>query len=531
MPSPAATAILNFGKLLWESSKAQRDEAKIGEVQEKLIWSLVSEKSSLLRASLRYNNAGINVEPMVLRAVSLVSYTTLCSARNAPTVAEIACAIAGDDPAKILEARETLSGLCVRGELVLAHKGGSNLQLGQRMLDYFAGGANTPPLVITESNLQQAMQGRTRPPTAQKRKTPARSPSFGNLPTAKALAQEISTVVIGLDQQVRTLSVRLALHMRRSQLIVGGRDPGSPNECLMFIGPSGCGKTWLAENAGRIGELPYASVSSGDLTAQGYVGVNVDETFRPLLAACSGNTEMARFGLMFYDEWDKKACRESTTRDVGGVCVQNEMLRLMEGCDVQVGGRRGGHDCVGVPFNTRGLMFLFGGAFVGLDDILGKRLTGGIGFGSGEQQSKRATALYDALEQFGMIPEFLNRLTGILVFPEPTVEQLIEIANQSVLPTFNRLLATCQMQIKVTQDAVALMAEAGWSSKTFARGLKSIVSRLTEELVFEEIQGSVRIGIKEVEAAITACGLATGSDPGKQLEHRNSVSSQDLAVV
>ena len=507
MPPQAAIQILNYGHLLWQNSQrsaSDREESKTKQAEEQLIALLYDDTSTTLRGVLNYSNNGKSIEPTVLRVLSLVAYTTLCSTRLGTTVAEIACGIRGDDPACVLEARRTISSLLLRRQLVLRDDHGDCVCLGKPMLAFFSGGADAPPLVPTEWSLREAR--RKTDLQSERRKTKSAAP----LPTAKDLVAEIGKVVIGLDGQVKTLACRLALHLRRASMIRAGQDSGGTNECLLCIGPSGCGKTFLAESAGRISGIPFASVSSGDITAEGYVGLSIEHTIRPLIDATNGDVGRARFGMVFMDEWDKKAATTSIScRDIGGACVQQEMLRIMEGADIQIGGRRGGIDQCGALFNTRGTMFTFAGAFVALNELLDKKSRGWIGFGDSRQDPRAADALYDGLEAYGMIPEFLNRLTGILVFPSPTTDQLATIATRSVIPSFNRLLSAFGAGIEMSDTAVALMAEWALETRTYARGIKSIVSSLVEDIVFAERKGPVQFGADDVRRAIQMAGSRT----------------------
>ena len=187
MSSKFATEILNFGKLLWDGQRnGQRNEKKIEEAEEKLIFLLVEEKSQLLRGALNYNNAGKNIEPLVLRSMSLVSYCTLCTPHNAPTVALVACTVAGSDTGRLLETREVLSRLCVKGDLLLATRVGSCLTLGPRMIEYFSGGSLASPVVLTESTIKKAVEKSLRKAAKQPVYRPQMAGQYGTQPLAIA---------------------------------------------------------------------------------------------------------------------------------------------------------------------------------------------------------------------------------------------------------------------------------------------------------------------------------------------------------
>ena len=380
------------------------------------------------------------------------------------------------------------------------------IELGSVMLDLLAGGKAAPPLTITERELWR--QWRKADVEANKRKAKA---SFENLPTAKQLAAKLSESVIGLDAQVRTFACRIALHQRRAGMIRTDNDPGSPNEALLFIGPSGCGKTYLAETAGRVCGLPFAASSATDMSCTGYVGLDVDDAIKAVITAANNDVEVARFGFTFIDELDKKRASnwEHGSRDVAGASVQQGLLRLIEGCEFQVGGRKGSFDWIPTNINTRGMFFIMAGAFVGLEELMGKIGAHGIGFGNRQDGSRQQQFLYDSLVEFGMIPELINRLSGILVFPAPTIAQLIQIAEHAVILSYQKLLVGCGANIEVSSDGIQLMAECALESKTYARGLKASVARLIEDAVFEERKGLIQFGATEVRQAVEAAGLGS----------------------
>ena len=303
-------------------------------------------------------------------------------------------------------------------------------------------------------------------------------------------------------------SCRLALHLRRAAMIRSNQDPGTPNECILLIGPSGGGKTWLVETAGRACGIPFASISATDITSEGYIGMGIDDGVKRLISDGNDDVEKARFGVLFVDEWDKKRSSnwEFGGRDVAGASVQQEVLRLIEGTVFQVGGRKGSWDWAPTTFNSRGTAFAFAGAFTGLQELLDKRGGHGIGFGPRQRASARCYLL-DALVDYGMIVEFVNRISTVLMLPEPTVGQLREIAVRSVIPAFNRILTTFGAGIEPDLDATTLMADIALETGTYARGIKSIVTQLVEDIVFEVQQGTIRLGVDDVRRAVEESGL------------------------
>ena len=500
MPSPAATAILQFGRTIHAEAQrpaAERDPQHVETAEARLIEQLATDDNPLLKPALMFH-VSKPLDPLVLRVLSLVAFIEL-GTNCCATVSDVANAVADHEPSKLLEARQTITRLLYAKRLSLQPD--TVLELGQPMLALLTGGGSAMPLAVTPRELQAHWQRAAA--AAAKRQAQADPQS---LPTARQLEALISQTVIGLQEQVRTVACRFALHLRRSALIRGGNDPGSPNECLLLIGPSGCGKTFLAECAGRVSGLPFGSVSATDMSAQAYIGLSVEDSIKPLITAAGGDAERARFGVALVDEIDKKAAAPTSWRDVGGSCVQQEFLRLMEGTTFQVGGRRGGFDDIPVQFNSRGTLFLFAGAYSGIERLMDKR-SNGIGFGGEAAGRRRQAALYEALEQYGMLAEWLNRLTAVLVFPEPTVAQLVDIANRSVIPSFNRLLVTCLCGIEPEPSAIRLLAQVARDSRTYARGLKSVIAKVVEDAIYDEKVGTLRISPTEIRRAIAAAGL------------------------
>ena len=133
--------------------------------------------------------------------------------------------------------------------------------------------------------------------------------------------------------------------------------------------------------------------------------------------------------------------------------------------------------------------------------------SGGIGFGGEAAGPRRQAMLYEALESYGMLPEWLNRLTAVMVFPEPTVDQLVDIANRNVIPSFNRLLVTCHCAVDVEPSAIRLLAEVARDSRTYARGLKAVIAKVVEDAVYDQQVGTLRISPPEIHRAIAAAGL------------------------
>lgn len=321
--------------------------------------------------------------------------------------------------------------------------------------------------------------------------------------TKQASAQEyfrrIRRSVIGLDPLVRSFSCQLVLHLRKAELLRRGNDPKIPMVMLM-IGASGTGKTHLAETAGRLSGLPFGASSATDITATGWSGLDISDVVQPMVKA-SASEAAAKAGICFIDEI---CSRRSTTgqHDPGGAPMQRCLLKMMEGTDNFImGGRRGSWDPP-TRLDTRGILWVMAGSFTGLAGVLAKQMTKNpMGFSvQGAWAKQRGSSIHEALVDWGIIPELVNRIGLIMCFPKPTVEQLMRIAISptGVIATFNALLKAGGLDIRLTAGAIRLMAEHALESETYCRGMKAIVSRLVEDLVFDGYTSTVTIGVERV---------------------------------
>ena len=381
VPNQTTIAILQYGKLLLEQQQRYcrgPDQERLQLAEGHLINLLQHDPSSWQKQIFRFNRQKA-IDPVALRILSHVAYLSLCTDQLGVSVAEVVGTLGGKDPARALETRQTISRL-LTGRRLVPVPNSQDIELGQPVLDYLAGGRNAPPLKPELGDWQRVS---CKGEVPRKGRRIERSVCFKDFPTPQQLAIRIATNVVGLDSEIRTVACRLAIHMRRAALIQQGKDPGSPNEALLFVGPSGTGKTWLAENAGRVCGLPFGAISSTDITSEGYIGMSTDDAIKQVIVAANNDIQRARYGICFFDEWDKKRSSgwEAGEVDISGASVQQSVLRLIEGCEFQVGGRRSSLDRA-VKIDTHGMFFVFAGAFNGLKDIVGKHGVQRIGFAS-----------------------------------------------------------------------------------------------------------------------------------------------------
>jgi hypothetical protein len=400
--SPTAIALLEFGRLIYEAERRRSDQdpSRRQQAEEQLLDMLRRDRSAWRKTDLHVDTASSNGS-ITLRVVAYVAYQQLCSTRLGAAVCDVVKAVAGDEPSAVLETRQTISRLLIEKQLELRNN--HSVELGKPILGFLAGGKDAPPLSLTEWDLQKAW---IRADLEAKRRRARESIQSANMPTAKTLAQMIAKEVVGLDDQVRTIACRLAMHIRRAALIRAAKDPGSPNEAILMIGTSGCGKTFLAETAGKACGVPFAAVDSTSLTAEGYVGLGCDDALKQAILAAKNDLELVRTSMLFFDEFDKRRSSgwDFGGRDVAGASVQQAMLRLLEGCEYQVGGRKGSYDWAPTVVNTRGMFFTLAGAFVGLDQLLGKHGAHGIGFGVQQDSSTSQAYLYEPCRNLDSFP-------------------------------------------------------------------------------------------------------------------------------
>ena len=323
--------------------------------------------------------------------------------------------------------------------------------------------------------------------------------------TARQIADKIAARVVGMEEggQLAVISGRLALHMRRAKLLAAGQDPGTPNEVVLVLGESSTGKSWLCETAGAALGLPHASANAAEMSASGYVGLSVEDGLRGLYLASKCRAEVCRFGVMTFDEITKKAGSQNESA-VNSTSVLNEMLRLVQGQETQVGGKRSGNE-PSFTVNTYGMFFFLCGHAPGLDHLIERKLGGkSIGFGTGKSRSGTRGILLDCLEHYGMPVEILNRLTAIVTTPTPSIQSLCKASTspKGIIQSYARLLDNGDFRFQ--EKAVVAMAEHCRATRLYYRGIASIVSALAAEALSMERRGSVIVTPADVRRAVAS---------------------------
>ncbi len=320
-----------------------------------------------------------------------------------------------------------------------------------------------------------------------------------NILTPKEIVNELNKTVIGQDEAKKALSVHAYLHCLR---INGNKDIPFRSNILM-IGPTGVGKTYLVKTLAEILGLPFSRADVTTLTETGYVGDDVEVVLYNLYRKAGGDLEKAQFGIVFLDEVDKIAKAEphqSTTGNPSDKAVQEALLSMMNGEDIRVpefGDRRMMHSSDGILMNTKNILFIFGGAFVGLDDIIKMRLKGesGLGFGSNailnknKLQKDKILSQVDVkdVEKYGMIPEFIGRIPIIVTLNELTKENLKDIlikTSESPIKKYVDFFNSIGKKLILTDDAINYIVDRASGMDMGARALKSIVETAMVNILF-----------------------------------------------
>lgn len=341
-------------------------------------------------------------------------------------------------------------------------------------------------------------------------------PVLENLPTPRELFEQLSEHVVGQEEAKRALSVAVYNHYKRVSLgeAADSGDVELAKSNIMLLGPTGSGKTLLAQTLARTLKVPFAIADATTLTEAGYVGEDVENILLKLITAADFDIPRAEVGIVYIDEIDKvarKAENLSITRDVSGEGVQQALLKIVEGCEASVppqGGRKHPQQEL-IHIDTTNILFILGGAFVGLPDIIAERVgKTNIGFGSDMPESKRAAdaelltqVLPEDLHKFGMIPEFVGRIPVVTALKELSEEDLVRVLTEpknALVKQYTVMFKYEDSDLVFEDDALTAIAERAIEHQTGARGLRSICEKALMDVMYElpEYEGHTRVVIR-----------------------------------
>lgn len=318
------------------------------------------------------------------------------------------------------------------------------------------------------------------------------------IPAPHKIKASLDEYVVGQEQAKKVMSVAVYNHYKR---IAADEKDGVEIEKsnMLMIGPTGCGKTYLVKTLARLLDVPLAIADATSLTEAGYIGDDIESVVSKLLAAAENDVERAEKGIIFIDEIDKIAKKKNTTsRDVSGESVQQGMLRLLEGAEVEVPVGANSKNAM-VPLatvNTRNILFICGGAFPDLEEIIKQRLNKQTSIGYNAELKDKydkdknilSKVTIEDLKKFGMIPEFLGRLPILYTLDGLSKEMLVRILKEpknAILKQYQKLLALDEVKLEFDDGALIAIAEKAMKRDTGARALRAIIEEFMLDIMYE----------------------------------------------
>ena len=358
---------------------------------------------------------------------------------------------------------------------------------------------NMPNISMVDlSSLQNQIPKKQRVKKKEEKQTPKKEFSIKDIPPPHVIKARLDEYVIGQEHAKKVMAVAVYNHYKR--VFAPSSDGVEIQKSnMLMIGPTGCGKTYLVKTLARLLDVPLAIADATSLTEAGYIGDDIESVISKLLAAADNDVEKAEHGIVFIDEIDKLAKKKNTNqRDVSGEAVQQGLLKLLEGSEVEVpvGANSKNAMVPMVTVNTRNILFICGGAFPDLENIIKERLNkqASIGFYADLKDKydndphilEKVTV--DDIRAFGMIPEFIGRLPIIYTLDGLNEDMLVQILKEpknAILKQYQKLLALDEVKLDYEEDALHAIAAKALEKHTGARGLRAILEEYMLDIMYE----------------------------------------------
>lgn len=370
---------------------------------------------------------------------------------------------------------------------------------GSTNIDDILKGSNIPGISFLNlsdlgHDIPKSQKIKKKKKTEEKEKLPELT--LKDIPAPHKIKERLDEYVIGQDYAKKVISVGVYNHYKR---ILGEKDDVEIEKTnMLMIGPTGSGKTYLVKTLAKLLNVPLAIADATSLTEAGYIGDDIESVVSKLLSAADNDVEKAEQGIIFIDEIDKLARKKNTTtRDVNGESVQQGILKLLEGTvvEVPVGSNSKNAMVPLVPVDTQNILFICGGAFPDLEDIIKKRLskTTSMGFLADlkdkyDKEDVLSQVTSEDLREFGLIPEFIGRLPMVFTLNELSQEMLVSVLKEprnAILKQYRKLLAMDEVELNFEDEALELIAEEALKRKTGARALRAILEEFMLDIMYE----------------------------------------------